>query len=49
MKQDNGVSEMIGCIQVEINYSFMIEIILYIQAWYVVFLFVKSKNNFIKK
>ena len=44
MKHENGVNDMIGCLQVVRIYNFMKEKT-YMLASYIVFLFVKSKNN----
>ena len=49
MKHENDVSNVIGCLQIVRIYSFMKEIKVYIRASYIVFLFVKIKNNFIKE
>ena len=49
IKHKNDVSTMVGCLQVVRIYSFMKEIKVYIRASYVVFVFVKTENNFIKE
>ena len=49
MKHENDVSDLIGCLQVVRIYSFTKEIKFYTRASYIVFLFVKSENNFIKQ
>ena len=49
MKHEIGESNIAGCLQVLRIYSFMKEITVYIRASYIVFLFVKTKNNFIKE
>ena len=50
MKHENDVSIEVGCFQVARIHYFMKEIIVYIRASYIVFLFVKTKNNnFIKE
>ena len=45
----NDMSDMIDCLQVVRIYRFMKEIKLYVRASYIVFLFVKTENNFIKE
>ena len=50
MKHKNDVSNMVDCLQVVKIYSFMKEIKVIIHASYIVFLFVKTKNdNFVKE
>ena len=50
MKHKNDVSNMVGyLIQVMRIYSFMKEIKVYIRTSYIIFLFVKTENNFIKE
>ena len=49
MKHKNDVSNMIGCHQVVRTYSFVKGIKLYIHASYIVVLFIKLENNFIKE
>ena len=49
MKHEYDVSDMVGCVQVVRIYSYMKEIKLDTCAMYVVFFFVKTENNFIKK
>ena len=49
MKHENDVSNMVGCLQVVRIYSFKKEIKVNLRASYIVFLFVKNENNFIKQ
>ena len=50
MKHKNDVRNLVGCLQVVRIYSLMKEIKVYKRASYMVFLFVKMKNNnFVKK
>ena len=49
MKHKNDVRNMVCCFQVVRIYSFMKEIKVYLSASYIVFLFVKTENNFIKE
>ena len=49
LKHENEVRNMVGCLQVVRIYSFKKEIEVYIYTSYIVFLFVKMKNNFIKE
>ena len=49
MKQENDVSNIVGCLQAVRIYSFMKEIKVYIRASYIIFLFVKTEYNFIKE
>ena len=48
MKHKNDASNTSGCFQVVKIYTFMKEMKLYICTLSIVFLFVKSENNFIK-
>ena len=49
MKHENDVSNMVGCLQVVKICSFIKETKVYIRASYIVFIFVKTENNFIKE
>ena len=49
IKHENDVKNMVGCLQVVRIYSFMKEIKLYIHDSYIVFLFVKSGNDNVKR
>ena len=45
MKHENDVSNMVGSLQVVRIYSFMKETKVYINASFIVFLFVKKEND----
>ena len=49
MKHENEVSDMVGCLQVVIIYSFVNEIEVDICTSYIVFLVVTMKNSLIKE
>ena len=49
MKHENGVSNMVGCLQVVKIYSFMKNIEVYKRASYIALLFVKTKNNCVQR
>ena len=49
MKHENDVSNVIGCLQVMKICSLLEEIKLCIRTLYIVFLFVKLENDFIKE